>query len=178
MRALIGVNTQMRLAVLATTVLLLTLLACETARACECVPLSSIENFKKADVVFEGELLGITGLAPGSRFPLSYRFKVDKPLKGPSGRFVNVFGDGSDCDSYFAPGFIYRVYANDVDGTLTSGTCSGNEMIGAATIASRTFTYAPPRINWQRFFMNTLAICGVGVLLGSGVFVWRRYLRS
>ncbi|HJT66531.1 MAG TPA: hypothetical protein VJ749_08760 [Pyrinomonadaceae bacterium] len=168
----------MRLALFATTLVLLTLLACDTARACECVPLSSSESFKNADVVFEGELLDIAGLPPGSRFPLSYRFKVHKSLKGGIGRFVNVFGDGSDCDSYFAPGFIYRVYAKDVNGMFTSGSCSGNEIIGAATVVARTFTYAPPRINWQRLFMNTLAICGFGVLLGSGVFVWRRYLRS
>jgi hypothetical protein len=177
MRASIGVNTEMRSALFATTVLLLTLLACDTVRACDCVPLSPADSWNKADVVFEGEVLAISGLPPGSRFSLSYRFKVNKSLKGPTGRFVNVFGDGSDCDPYFAPGFIYRVYANDVDGTFTSGTCSGNEIIGAATIVSRTYTYAPPRINWQRLFINTLAICGVGVLLGSGVFVWRRYIR-
>ena len=164
----------MRLALFATTVLLLTLLACDTARACDCRPVSAAESFNKADVVFEGELLDIIGLPQTSRFSLAYRFKIRKSLKGPPGGFVSVFGDGSDCDSYFAPGFVYRVYASDVDGTLTSGTCSGNEIIG--TVAPRSFTYVQPRFDWQRWFMNMLAVCGLGVLLGSGVFVWRRYL--
>ena len=163
----------MRLALLATIVLLLTLLACDTALACNCSPLSPAESLKNADVVFEGELLGITGLPPASRFSLAYRFKVRKSVKGSVGNIVSVFGDGTECDSYFAPGFVYRVYANDVDGILTSGTCSGNEILGAATAMS-TFVFAPPQPYWQRFFLNMVEICGLGVLLGSGVFVWRR----
>jgi len=163
----------MRLALFATMVLLLTLLASDTALACNCFPLSAAESFKNADIVFEGELLGVTGLPPASRFSLAYRFKVRKSVKGSVGNVVSVFGDGTECDSFFAPGFVYRVYANDVDGILTSGACSGNEILGAATAFS-TFTSVSHPPYWQRFFLNIVEICGLGVLLGSGVFVWRR----
>ena len=163
----------MRTALFATTVLLLTLLASDTALACNCFPLSPAESFKNADVVFEGELLGITRLPPASRYSLAYRFKVRKAVKGWFGNVVSVFGDGTDCDPFFAPGFVYRVYANTADGIVTSGACSGNEILGAATAVSR-FTPVPPQPYWQRFLVNMVEICGLGVLLGSGVFVWRR----
>src|SRR6185503_14149742 len=102
----------MRLALFATMVLLLTLVASDTALACNCFPLSPAESFKNADVVFEGELLGITRLPPASRYSLAYRFKVRKAVKGWFGNVVSVFGDGTDCDPFFAPGFVYRVYAD------------------------------------------------------------------
>lgn len=164
----------MRSALFATTVLLLTLLACETARACNCLPLSPNESMLKADVVFDGELIRITRLPSTSTYSVAYTFKVHKSLKGTADSVVSLFSDGSDCDAYFEPGFIYRVYASDVDGTFRSGTCAGNEITGAAV--PRTFTRIQPRVDWPRLLMNLLEVCGLGVLLGSGVFVWRRYV--
>ena len=164
----------MRLALFATTVLLLTLLACDTARACNCLPVSPSESMMNADVVFDGELIRITRLPSSSSYSVAYTFKVHKSLKGTADSVVSLFSDGTDCDAYFEPGFIYRVYASDVDGAFRSGTCAGNEIMGA--VAPRSFTYVQPHPYWSRLFMNLLAVCGLGVLLGSGVFVWRRYV--
>ena len=150
------------------------LVASETALACNCLPLSPEESYNNADVVFEGELIRARSLPLSSRFAYAYTFEVTKPLKGSAGTVVSIFGAGNECDARFEPGFVYRVHAKAADGTLTSGTCAGNSIVGAAPL--RAFVYVQPRIDWQRGFMNTFAICGLGVLLGSGVFVWRRYL--
>jgi hypothetical protein len=128
----------------------------------------------KADVVFDGELIRITRLPSSSSYSVAYTFKVHKSLKGTADTVVSLFSDGTDCDAYFEPGFIYRVYASDVDGTFRSGSCAGSEITGA--VVPRTFTYVQPHPYWSRLFMNMLAVCGLGVLLGSGVFVWRRYV--
>ena len=168
----------MRIALFATTLLLM-LVACETALACNCLPLSAVESDKNADVVFEGELIRTTSLPLSSKFAFASTFKVTRTLKGAAGAFVAIFADGNECDATYEPGFIYRVYAKEADGTLTSGACAGNSIVGAAEknvgmFVLRTFPYPPPSY-WRRFLINTLQICGLGVLLGSGVFVWRRY---
>jgi len=150
------------------------LVACENAWACECVPLSSSDRLIKADVVFEGELIRTTRLPATSSYDLAYTFKVTKFVKGPFSAVVSIFADGGDCAAYFEPGFKYRVYANDSNGALVSGVCSGNEIIGA--VPRQYVTYFEPQFDWERLFLNTLEICGLGVLLGSGVFFWRRYV--
>ena len=175
----------MRIAVISTTALLLTLLACETALACNCLPLSPAESYKNADVVFEGELLAIRHLPQTSHYSLAYTFEVHRFLKGSASTVVAVFGDGSECDATYESGFVYRVYAKATDGTFTSGTCAGNSIVGAVNntgaanrgqgvFVVRTFQYPPPAY-WRSLVISTLQICGLGVLLGSGVFVWRRY---
>ena len=168
----------MRIALFATTLLFM-LVASETALACDCVPLSPVESYNNADVVFEGELIRTTSLPLSSRFAFAYTFKVNRPLKGSAGTVVSIFGAGNECDATYEPGFVYRVHAKEADGTLTSGACAGNAIVGAANarlgmFVSRTFSYSQPPY-WQRWLMSTLQICGLGVLLGSGVFVWRRY---
>ena len=161
------------------------LVASETALACNCLPLSPVESSNNADVVFEGELVRTYSLPLSSRFAYASTFKVTRSLKGSTGAFVAIFADGNECDAAFEPGFVYRVYAKDGDGTLTSGACAGNSIVGAANnvgganngqgvFVLRTFAYSPPAY-WRSFLMSTLQICGLGVLLGSGVFVWRRY---
>jgi hypothetical protein len=168
----------MRIALLATTLLFM-VLTCETALACNCRVLSPAESFNNADVVFEGELIRVATLPTSSSFSFASTFKVTRSLKGSAGTFVSIFGDGSECDATYEPGFVYRIYAKEADGMLTNGTCAGNSIVGVASntegmFVSRSFSYAPPPY-WRSFLMSTLQICGLGVLLGSGVFVWRRY---
>jgi hypothetical protein len=174
MRGTFGVNTDMRAALFATAILFLTLLASDSALACNCLPLSPSESLKNADVVFEGELIRRTLLPESSGFSLAYTFRVNKSLKGTTDSVVSVFAKGSDCDAYFEPGFMYQVYADEGDGTLTSETCSGNAIVGV--IVPRSYSYIQARPYWQPLFAKMVAVCGFGVLLGSGVFVWRRYL--
>lgn len=161
------------------------MIACETALACDCLPLSPVESYKNADVVFEGELIRTTSLPLSSRFAFASTFKVTRSLKGSAGTVVAIFADGNECDATYEPGFVYRVYAKEADGTLTSGACAGNSIVGAANniggadknvgmFVLRTFSYPQPSY-WRKFLISTLQICGLGVLLGSGVFVWRRY---
>ena len=168
----------MRIALISTTLLLM-LMACETALACDCLRLSPAENEKNADVVFEGELIRTTSLPLSSRFAFASTFKVTRTLQGSAGAVVSIFAVGNECDATYEPGFIYRVYAKEAGGTLTSGACAGNSIVAAANrsvgmFVSRTFSYSQPSY-WRSYLMRTLQICGLGVLLGSGVFVWRRY---
>src|SRR5689334_16633114 len=127
-----GVNTDMRIALFVSALVLLTVIASGTARACECASSSQFENFRNADLVFEGDLVRITRLPSSSSFSWAYTFKVNRSLKGSMGSFVSVFGSGTECDAPFAQGFNYRVFAKDDGGVVTSGACSGTDVIGLA----------------------------------------------
>jgi len=170
----------MRIVLFVSALLLLTVIASEPARACECASSSQFENFRNADLVFEGDLIRITRLPSSSSFSWAYTFKVNRSMKGTMGSFVSVFGSGTDCDVPFVQGYNYRVYAKDDGGVLTSGACSGTDAIGLAGektsgMVTRVFFLSSPRVELARFVMKTLEVCVIGVLLGSGVFAWRRY---
>ena len=171
----------MRIALFLSALLLVTVIASGTALACECARSSPTQNFRNADLVFEGELMRATRLPSSSSFSLAYTFKVTRSLKGEIGDVVSIFGAGTECDASFVSDYRYRIYAKDDGGVLTSGACAGNDVIwlaGANTgrLVTRTFYSSPPPFEIARFFMKTLAVCALGVLLGSGVFAWRRYV--
>ncbi len=165
----------MRLAFFAATALALTLILGDSALAWDCVVLSPAESFKNADVVFEGELLGITRTSGNSPFSVAYTFETTKVLKGPDREVIAVFGDGSDCDAQFRPGLVHRVYANKIDGKLSSGACSGNVIVSSKDVNTlhATVHYTSGRELW---YVNALEIVLIGMLLGSGVFLWRKYV--
>lgn len=93
------------------------------ALACDCLPPTPEESFRRAGVVFEGEVVRVNGKSPAST---SYTFRVSKVLKGPSVREVVIFRTGSNCDETFFPRIVYRVYAREYEGKLRSSMCSGN----------------------------------------------------
>ena len=175
----------MRLGVFTTAVLAVMLIAHSDALACDCVTRSAEESFASADVVFEGSLVAITPLTsqrPFSHAPVShaYTFVVTRVLKGPNLQAIIVYSANTDCDARFYADHVYRVYAQNDDGTLRSGACSGNEILPTTEYVSTVHTcpdvIAPPRWSWSHFFGQALMSCGLGVLLGLGTFLWRRHV--
>ena len=164
----------MRLALLALTVLVFTLLSFTTALACDCVTLPQSESYKNADFVFEGEVVSATRLSEDSPYSYAYTFQVKRTLKGPTLNSVTLFYLSNNCDEVFIPRVVYRVYVDNNDGILITGACAGNEMLGR--VAYRSLVMVEPRSMWDPWYMQLLVGCGLGVLLGSGVFVWRRIL--
>ena len=163
----------MRIASFAAMVLALTLLAGNSALACDCVTLSPNESLRNADVVFEGTLLGITSVRLASGESLAYTFKVDKSLKGPTTSTVMLDTLDSDCDASFKPQLIYRVYArDDGSGRLISSACAGNEILGT----HYTYTSHASSSSFRLWYMPVFEIFGLGVLLGTSVFLWRKYV--
>jgi hypothetical protein len=110
------------------TVLLLT--AGSSALACDCLDLSPSESFREADVVFEGELIGIKSTSESFPNETAYTFRVKKWLKGGQpGREVTLLQGSFDCDAYFFLDVVYRVYARRHEGQLSSGSCFANEVL-------------------------------------------------
>src|SRR6185503_5719044 len=114
----------MRTLLLSTMALVLMLIAGQSALACECLTVSPSESFKRADVVFEGELARKT-----EGHYAEYTFNVSKTLKGGSVTEVTIYRTGMNCDAYFDFDTVYRVYAYNFEGKLRSGLCSGNKIL-------------------------------------------------
>lgn len=163
----------MRPAFFATTILALVLLVSNSVFACDCAALRPSERFENADVVFEGQLLGITRVSADSPFGVVYTFGPTRFLKGSPEGVVTIYGDGSDCDAQFRPGVAYRVYANNTQGRLSSTACSGNEIVSIKGVYKPKASTQTGAV-WELWFVNVLKVVGIGVLLGSGVFLWRK----
>lgn len=120
-----GSSGYMRILLLSAIGLVTMLIAGQSALACDCMTPPPSECFKRADVVFEGELIRI------SEDPIkpTYTFEVSKVLKGPGGSEVTIHATGTDCDASFNPDTVYRVYARTFEGKLISGQCSGNKVL-------------------------------------------------
>jgi hypothetical protein len=115
----------MRRLIVFTTVLLV-LIAGSTVLACDCVTLSPSESLRRADVVFEGQVIQIVPTSSGT----NYTFQVSKSLKGLPARELTLEQGAVDCDATFSQYTRYRVHARYFEGKLFSGTCDGNETLG------------------------------------------------
>ena len=115
----------MRIALLLLSVLLLILATAITGLACDCMTSSPAESLRRADAVFEGEVVRIETVDNRT----IYTFAVQKSLKGPAATEAVISGTGYNCDAQFSPGVVYRVYAHRFEGKLTSGQCSGNKVL-------------------------------------------------
>ena len=119
----------MRVSLFSTAVLLVILIgAGGSVLACSCIPAPEPESFKRADLVFEGEVIR---LVPDEQYPeriVGYTFRVDKMLKGEDVAEVTFYRT-SNCDAIFTLGAVYRVYAYRHQGKLKSSQCSGNKFL-------------------------------------------------
>lgn len=97
------------------------------ALAWDCTSASPEESFRRADVVFEGEVVRVDRNKEDAS--TTYTFSVSKVLKGPSVKEVIIFGTGSSCSATFVRDVAYRVYASEYKGKLMSGACSGNVVL-------------------------------------------------
>ena len=116
----------MRITLLVSTFVLVILISGSSALACDCMTPPAKECFRRADVVFEGELVRA---GRDSDSPMTYTFKVNKVLKGEHVQEVTIFGTGWNCDATFDLNVVYRVYAREYEGKLRSGQCSGNQIL-------------------------------------------------
>lgn len=117
----------MRILFLATVSLFLVLVVGSRALAWDCSAGSPEESFRRASVVFEGEVVRVNRNKEDSS--TTYTFSVSKMLKGPSVKEVTIFGTGSSCSATFVLNVAYRVYASEYKGKLMSGACSGNVVL-------------------------------------------------
>ena len=96
-----------------------------TSLAFDCVDSPEKENFQRAELVFEGEVIRIDR----ANERVAYTFKVHKLLKGSAPGEVTITTDYSSCSAHFLPDIVYRVYARRFQGELMTGACSGNRVI-------------------------------------------------
>lgn len=155
----------MRILFLATASIFLFLMMERSALACDCVTPEPAQAFKEADVVFEGELARVDR-ASDSLFPTAYTFSVTKVLKGPRAKEIVILGGATNCDKTFFPDIVYRVYAGEFQGRLTSGACAGNEVL----IKRENSYYAGVESTsvwelWQLWYVKVAVIAGTALLL-------------
>lgn len=100
------------------------MIAGQSALACDCITSRPSESFKRAEIVFEGELLRKT-----QGHYAEYTFSVSKMLKGGVVSEITIYRTGMNCDAYFDSDTVYRVYAYTFEGKLRSGQCSGNKIL-------------------------------------------------
>ena len=155
----------MRIPIASIAVLLVLLTQSSTVWACDCVTGTPAESFRAADVVFHGELIRITPTSTGS----AYTFRVREVFKGPPASELTLEQGFMDCDATFAPNILYRVYARRFEGKLSSGVCSGNELIRVTRMrtdlaSSRVTTSLLPKL---------FLVVAIG-LTAIGIWLWRR----
>ena len=147
----------MRILAFFALILLLILVNENAALACDCFTPSPRESFDMADVVFEGEVLSIAQ----SEEKTAYTFKVSRLLKGPYSTEITIVEGMTDCDTMFGRNVVYRVYARRFNEELSSGQCSGNQVLlvkKAVTgrVGMTTFT-------WRSSYTTALIIAGICV---------------
>lgn len=107
--------------------------------ACSCMQLGAGQALANADVAFTGVVTSLKdGNAGnpliGSGDPIVYVFAVEAVAKGPAANQITVTSarDGASCGMTFALADKWRIYANgDEAGGLSTGICSGNELLAA-----------------------------------------------
>lgn len=102
------------------------------AAACSCVFQTSVQHAARADVIFAGRLLeideGVRGPIFSSMDPITYRFEVDRVLKGavPKSASVVSAASGGSCGlEQMNVGERYTIFAQAEAGSLRSGLCGG-----------------------------------------------------
>ena len=115
----------MRITLLPVFLLVFVLAIGGTSLAFDCAAVSEKESFKRAELVFDGEVIRTHQV---NERP-AYTFKVHQLLKGSAGSEVTVITNDSSCGAHFLPNIVYRVYATRFQGLLTTGACSGNREI-------------------------------------------------
>jgi len=112
---------------------LLSLIAPSAADACRCAPMTNAEYLEQADVVFEGEFLGVESI---TSIAAVLRFRVTRGWKGETGETVEIRTArmSSACRFQAEEGDHYIVFAlhhehmNNARGSLSTSSCSGNRL--------------------------------------------------
>jgi hypothetical protein len=106
--------------------------------ACSCVELQPGQALGNADVAFVGVVAGVrdpsaANAVVSSADPVRYTFAVQEVMKqGVAIRGVVEVSSaraGASCGQIFAVGQRWRLYANRDGADLSTGICSGNELL-------------------------------------------------
>lgn len=123
------------------------------AAACTCGDLSQDELRAAADAVFVGTVIARQDLPnPSAAGPgyADWTFSVEQVIKGPVGsarQTLRTFLGGAACGYEFKVGTRYIVYATNSASGLTTGLCSGTDVLSQAvptTVTTTTPATAPP----------------------------------
>ena len=155
----------MRLSLFSTSILFLTLIAGSPVLACDCLGQEEPERFKRADVVFEGEVALVLLEQVYPQIRAGHVFRVTKTLKGEPVSEIMISYEGF-CPTDFNLGGVYRVYADQYEGKLLSQGCSGSRLLYHNT---PYFASAPAPVSvWQLSYVKGVVIslfCVLFVLL-------------
>jgi hypothetical protein len=100
--------------------------------ACSCMAMSPDEAATVAEIVFAGTVVSEEAGAPvdpaTGMGPVLYTFTVDGVAKGdvPNQTAVVGGGDSAMCGMTFGTNERWLVFANTVDGALSTSSCAGN----------------------------------------------------
>jgi tissue inhibitor of metalloproteinase len=113
------------------------------AWACSCAPSNGQDNFRRADVVFDGKAVAKDDPArPGepvsSGRAIKWTFDVSGVQKGNASdpQVVESAASGASCGYEFKIGTRYQVFADKQDGKLQASLCSGTHVLGAGELAA------------------------------------------
>lgn len=153
------------------------------AFACSCAGYTPAEAFAAADAVFVGRVVevdeSVFGPIIGSADPVTVTFDVSSVRKGsvPANAKVQTARDGASCGYDFAEGGFYLVHASAGD-PLTTGLCSGNEVVGAELATGLSGGYPPaPPVPDEPLWPWGLGLGGAVLLLALAAFLLRRRQR-
>jgi len=157
-------------------------LAPNTAHACSCVaPGSPIEEMRKSDAVFSGEVVDIH-TPVSSRFssadPMFVSIEVDRVWKGDVSlhETVRTAQSSASCGFNFEEGRRYLIYANKIDNGISVSLCSRTTLFQNATEDLRALgAWDEPTDDTYEFFESgTLRIAAgflILLLLGIPLYV-------
>jgi carboxypeptidase family protein len=134
----------MRSVVLLLTVLIVVVLASQTANACTCGGTGApCESFGMASAVFAGRVIGDQVKEMPKKLdrtdidwtPRAVKFSVEQAFSGVVGTEVEVFTGrgGGDCGYGFEMGQRYLVYAYSYKDKLTTSICTRTQLFSRAT---------------------------------------------
>jgi hypothetical protein len=143
-------------------------------RACSCAELQPNQALQMADVAFVGVVARVADPSAGnpmvsSAEPIFYTFAVERAQKqvGETSTIqVSSARDGASCGQAFAVGQRWQLYAYRDGATLSTGICSGNQMLAegvAIPELEESEPQAPPA---------GVLIALVVALLVAGASIW------
>jgi hypothetical protein len=116
-------------------VLIVGLLACGFAVACDCLRTAIACSYRSADLVFRGR--------PEGAQSGPVRFRVGETFKGPAMISVLIQPGFYDCKTHYASGKEYLIFARKMlespmeSPLYVAGECSGSQPAGEAEVASQ-----------------------------------------
>jgi hypothetical protein len=122
---------------------LILFLSIKPAVSCDCIPATTVEYYKSADVIFTGKVMKVIEDSP---FWSSFNYKEDPEpitlvqieitdnLKGlfPKLKFITIPLDYSSCQYHFTEGEEYLVFGRMIvsnPGIIMTSDCMGNQIL-------------------------------------------------